>query len=420
MFERVSKLLRRPGASELKATPGAFTRSGPLSPELLLTLLVSQAADGNRRGYQLLLDAVWDELKDAGIPVPTDTPVSGPAFCMARRKITPSAMRHLLSEVNAEFEATHGVRHRFRGRRVFAVDGSKVSTQRDPRLWDAFGGPTGGHAPQALVTTLIDVVSKCPLDAVVAPSTGSENAALLELLAHLERGDVLVLDRNFPSYELLESLQDRGIDFVIRVKLSQSFNAIKTFLDSGGNDYRILLGSDAASRPVPALIPVRAVRQDTKNGEGMVLITSLPRRKFSRRDIVALYRMRWEVELMFRIEKSDNCGHKQFHAKTPEGVTQEVLAFLLYLALCRTFQAAAVKSHETPYAEVAERGTLLAVAASLTQLLIGTDESAMAARLEALLLRIARRRTRKRPGRSFPRRSFRPRPKWTAKGTRKK
>lgn len=418
MFDAVTALLRQHGATELKATPGAFTRGGPLSPELLLTLLLSQAADGGRRGYQLLLDAAWDELKRCGIPLPTEHPVSAAALCKARRKLSLPALRRLLLGVGEDFDATHGQDHRYLGRRVFAVDGSKINTQRAPALWSAFGGPEGGHCPQLLVTTLIDAVAKCPRDAIVAPYASSEDAGLQELLPHLKPGDILLLDRNYPSYALLQTLRERGIDFVIRVSVSGSFNAVRTFLSSGRDDCPILLGSDTApGTSVPALIPVRAVRRDRPDEEEpMVLLTSLPRRSFTRGEIVTLYGMRWEVEQMFRIEKSDAFGHHQFHAKSPEGVAQEVLAFLLYLALCRSLQAAAATVHEAPYHELAERGTLFAVSAALTHLLLSSEDDAVAIRLESLLTRIARRRTPKRPGRSFPRRSFRPRLRWGPSG----
>lgn len=419
MFEHVSTLLEERGASELKATPLAFTRKGALSPDLLLTLLLAQAADGGRRGYQLLLDAAWDELRSSGVPLPTENPVTASAFCQARSKIAPAAVQRLLLGVSDRFEEIHGREHRYKGRRVFAIDGQKTSTQRAPQLWGAFGGPEGGHCPQVLVTTLIDAVSKCPRDAVVAPYAGSEEAALRELLPHVSAGDILLLDRNYPSYELIETLRERRIDFVIRVPVTGSFNAIQTFLASGGEDHQILLGTDTAPRgSVPALLPVRAVRRDGKDGEPMVLLTSLPRRRFTRGQIVTLYAMRWEVELLFRVEKSDAFGHHQFHAKSPEGVAQEVFAFLLYAALCRSLQAAAVKEHDKPYAEVAERGLFFAVGGALTQLLLGTEENALAERLERLLLRVAHRKTPKRPGRSFPRRSFKPQPRWGPNGPR--
>ena len=296
--------------------------------------------EGGRRGYRHLLDQFWDDAKDHGIPLPCDQPVSAAAFCKARRKLKPMAVRSLQQRVIDEFEQTHGSHHRFKGRRVMAVDGAKVSLQRSPELIATFGVPHGGHCPQILLSTLFDVVAKMPIDATVSRYDGSENDDLVALLPHLKLGDILVLDRGYPSYKLIAKLLATGVDFVIRVPTRGSFKAIETFLQSGGDDYRIMLGSDISAhrRPVPPL-EVRAIRDEGKDGESQVFLTSLRRNNFTRGEILRLYRMRWEVELFFRLEKGDYIGHGQFHAKTPDGVRQEVFAFMLYVALTRHLMA---------------------------------------------------------------------------------
>jgi len=227
----ISDLISRSTAPELKHGPQHFTRGGPLTPELLITLLLYLVADGGRRGYALLLDSFWDKARDQNIPLPTDLPVSAAAFCKARRKLKPAALRSILHRVSDAFEHAHGPHHRFKGRRVFAVDGSKFSLQRSPDLWDAFGGPKCGHCPQILVTTLFDVVAKVPHDVSIAPFASSEPAQLRHLLDRLAPGDVLVLDRGYPSYDLIETLLEHRIDFVIRVPTTKGFKAIETFLD---------------------------------------------------------------------------------------------------------------------------------------------------------------------------------------------
>ena len=45
-------------------------------------------ADGNRRGYRHLLDAFWDECASHHVLLPTERPVSAPAFCQARSKLS--------------------------------------------------------------------------------------------------------------------------------------------------------------------------------------------------------------------------------------------------------------------------------------------------------------------------------------------
>lgn len=92
-----------------------------------------------------------------------------------------------------------------------------------------------------LVSTLFDVVAKVPRDIVAGPYASSERSHLLEMLDRLRRGDVLVLDRGYPSFEVICALTDRGIDFAVRVPSRCSFKGVDDFMQSGGTDYRILL-----------------------------------------------------------------------------------------------------------------------------------------------------------------------------------
>jgi hypothetical protein len=338
-------------------------------------------------------------------------------FSKARRKLKPAAIRELVHRVADAFEETHGDAHRFKGRRVFAVDGAKISTQRSKSLADEFGMPSGAYCPQIMISALFDVVAKVPCDVTIAPYRGSERSELLQLLHRVKPGEVVVLDRGYPSHEVIEKLLDAGIDFLMRVPARNSFKAVDTFLESGMSDCSVLLRSDPNAHPASAKpIELRAVRREGKNGEALVFLTSLRRREFTRNEILQLYQMRWEVELFYRLEKGDYLGHDQFHARTPEGVRQEVFAMMLYVALSRHLMATAAAEHDVPYDEISQKGAILATADYLTRLLTNCNESAAETMLARLLERIARRREPKRPNRSFPRRSFKPRPRWCATG----
>ena len=406
-----------PGASGFKLGPQSFTRSGPLCPELLITLLVYMVADGGRRGYRHLLAAFWDDAKAHGLHLPVEDPVSGAAFCNARRKLKAATVRVLLHDTAEAFERQHGASLRFHGRRVFAVDGSKIPVQRADELWRAFGGPSGGHTPQIMVTTLFDVIAKLPVDATVMPYASSEREQLDLLVGRLHSGDVLVLDRGFPSYEVIGALLARKLDFVMRVPAVGSFAAVEDFVRSGRAEGEVTLvpvAPGAARDSGPFVL--RAVRRDGLDGEPQVLLTSLPSTPFSHSEIFDLYRRRWEIELFFRLEKGDYIGHSQFHARHADGVRQEVFALLLFVALSRTLMAAAAEARAVPYDRISQKGAILAAAHRFTVLLLDSEPQRARHTLDALLRRIARCLDERRRSRSFPRRSFKPRSRWAASG----
>jgi len=410
----LAELLKSSADSGLKKKRGHFTRGGPIQPDLLVTLLLYLVADGGRRGYRHTLDAFWDEAKRSGLTLPTAEPVSAAAFCKARRKLKPQAIRGLLHDVAHQFERDHGKQHRFAGRRVLAIDSSKISVQRSPELFAEFGRATCSLTPQISVNVLFDVISKTPLDASIAPFSSDERDHVSLFLAHLRPGDVLVLDRGYPSYALLHQLKSLGIDFVVRVPTKNGFTGIAEFVKSGRLDQQLVLDGKKNQSEQP--LELRAIRSCDPQGHPWVLVTTLHRSEFSPTKIRELYARRWQIELFFRLEKGDYLGHHQFHARTPDGVRQELFGLLLFVALTRHLMASAARIHRVTYVEISQKGAILAVSRRLVDLLLEKHPVHARQLLADLLHRVQSRLDKPRPGRSFPRRSFRPRPRWNSDG----
>jgi Transposase DDE domain len=374
-------------------------------------------ANGSRGGYRHLLDGFWDEARSFGASLPTPEPVSAPAFCKARRKLPPEVTRTLLHRAADAFEQRFGSRLRWCGRRVFGVDGSRCNVRRSAELAERFTVPFGAHCPQILVTTLFDLVSKVPHDVVIAPYNSSEREQLVLLLDRVRPGDVVVLDRGYPSFEVLCILADAGIDFVMRVQLGSTFPAVERFVRSRDTDARISISS---SKDTPlkdrAPIEIRAIRIEQRGLGPTILLTSLKATEFGRRKIAALYHARWEIEEYYKLVKSDYLSQGQFHAKTEAGVRQEVHAVALFVAIARFFMAAAARQSKLPYDSLSPKSGALGLAAYTVRLLLGLDRRRAPLVLDQLLNRIVRTRDPKRPGRCCPRRSFRPYPKWGPRG----
>ena len=377
-------------------------------------------ADGGRRGYLQLLDAFWDEARTFGLPLPTDRPVSGAAYCKARRKLPPATIRVLIHRLADRFEQKF--RTTVRGaasRRFLAVDGTKVNLQRCPELAEVFGVPKGAYCPQALVSTLFDLSSRVPQDLVIGRTDAAEREQLVLLLDRLRPGDVLVLDRGYPSFELFRLLADAGIDFVVRVPGSNTFAAVGDFLAERRDDGRIVIHPPAGHAMSDAEpLELRAVRIAGPKGERTVILTSLRRSEFSRSRIAAVYRARWQIEEYYKVAKSDFLGPGQLHSRTAVGVQQELLSLALFVGMARSMMAAAAVRHQAPYEAMSAKSGVLCLAAYVVRLLLVCDEGAVQDLLDRILERIARNRNHARPGRSFPRRSLRPSRKWGPKGRR--
>ena len=373
-------------------------------------------ADGNRRGYRHLLDGFWDEARSHGLPLPTEEPVSAPSFCAARHKLGPDLLRHMLHEIAATSHETTFKSQRWHGRRVFAIDGTKINLQRGPELERAFGVPHDCYCPQVLVSVLLDVCAKAPVDVEIAPFASSERDHVLGMLPSLGRGDVLVLDRGYPSHEVFQALAEEGIDFLVRVPSARTFSAIDELREGGGDDRLFRFDPPSDSPPEWKPLTLRVVRQRAPDGTDTFFITTLRREEVSRAQIRQLYHMRWEAEEFYKLLKGPYIGQGQFRSKSADGVKQEIHALILYLAIARVLMATAADASGIEYDSLSQKSAVLGLAAYVTRIFLERDEELALRELRALLQRVVRNRDERRPGRFRPRVSFRPRLRWGPSG----
>lgn len=369
---------------------------------------------GRHVGYQHLLDEFWVDAKRAGVELPQATPVSAAAFTKARRKLKAEALRSLVLDAAGAFELELGHHHRFLGRRVFAIDGTWISTQRGWALLEEFDKSSKGHVPQLMATVLYDVVAKIPIDAVITTFSSNERTHAIELIEkHVRPGDIVLLDRGFPSRELIARLRELKVDFVVRVSTKSTFNCVKEFVHTRRLEGVVNLGTDDAR------FDVRIVRRQAIRGKKLdpfVLLTSLDAARFEAKSLFDLYRKRWEIELFFRLQKGSYLGHDQFHAKTPDGVRQEIYALFLFMILTRSAMATAAIEHGVPYERISQKRAIRAVVRELVMILRYSRLRDAHAVLERLFEQITRRLDPVRLPRSCPRQSFKPQLRWTPTG----
>jgi hypothetical protein len=365
-----------------------------------------------------MLEAFWGEARAFGLELPREKPVSAQAFSDARRKLPPEFVRSLLHRAADDFDARHGGAFRWHGRRLLAVDGQRRAVQPSDALRRHFGVPEGSHYPMAHVTTLFDVTSKLPLDAAVGPYGADERKQLLLVLDRAREGDVLVLDRGYPSFDVLAMLALRKLDFIVRVPASSTFRAVEEFLATGRDEgeIEIVPPSASAMRDMePLRVRIVVVRG---RAEPWVLLTSLPPEQFPRAAIEDGYARRWGVETLHAEFVSKHFEQGFFHAKWVGGVEQEIYAQALFIAITRHVMAAAARNDGCDYEEIAPKAAILGVGDHLTRLVLRQPTESAHAHLALLLERIAAARCRPRPGRSHPRRSFLPARRWGPAGRR--
>ena len=405
--------------------PGGFTRGGVLSPSLLVLLLLFMAADAGQHGYQSLLESFWDEAQRAGVELPCLRVPAAASFCNARRKLRPEALRATLRTLAKGLLARNAPR--WHGLRVFAIDASRFCVQRSPALWERCGAAHGAATPQVQVTTLFELFAEFPLDVDVGPYRSSERSQAATHLDCLSPGDLVVLDRGYPSFGFLRDLLRRGLHFAVRVPSSSTFPAVMRFVASSRNDAEIEVAPSSdfvQDHPGEAAEPLRlrVVRLRAPDRASTVILTTLARGQVTRRDIEFLYRRRWRIEEHYKLVKSDHFGQRQFHAKTFAGVAQEIYAQALLVIVTRSLAAAAAglpsDAARRPTTRVHIKAAVSAVGKHLVELMLHDDTDRLVDLVARLREQIRRRLQPLRPRRSCVRRSYKPSSKWHANGRR--
>lgn len=224
------------------------------------------------------------------------------------------------------------------GLSVFAVDGSAYDLPATDALRKAFdpgsglGHPGRGHYPQCLVSTVYDVFRRLPIARRVTPmAQANEREEAKALLPQIPPGGVLLFDRGYPSYDLIDHLlrHYRG-HWLFRCPARSTFPAVEAFVRSGRAEEMITLhfGKDQS-------LTLRAIRLASPDGTLSVLLTNLEGdARFTAEAIVALYFLRWGVETHYRDEKT-SMAVETFHSQTENGIRQELFAILVMAVIAR-------------------------------------------------------------------------------------
>jgi hypothetical protein len=247
-------------------------------------------------------------------------PVTASAYSQARYKLKHTAFIELNQAAVVETLYGDGDYQRFWGFRVLAVDGSKIVLPDNQAIREEFGtiawtsGKTAGiqgERPYAMASVLYDVLNRVALDATLGQAKAYEIDLAVEHLSHTRAGDLLTMDRNYPSYRLLAELDQHGRDFAVRCSAA-SFAEARRMLKGEGPDSQVITLTPCVGqmpsireRGLPFSLKVRLVRVLLSTGEYEVLVTSLlDDSRYPTEGFLELYHLRWGIETFYGLLKT--------------------------------------------------------------------------------------------------------------------
>ena len=268
-----------------------------------------------RNSVKSLQNAVSEALAWLGAGTATAS-----AYSQARYKLRHTAFIELNEKAVVATVYGDGGYRTFWGFRVLAVDGSKLILPDSEDVCEAFGtlaysngqdAEILGEQPYALASVLYDVLNRVALDAALGRADAYEVDLAVAHLAHTRPGDLLLMDRNYPSYRMLAEFFRHGRDFAVRCSAA-SFAQARRMLAGEGPDSQLATlepcaGQAAAIRALglPATIRVRFVRVRLATGGFEVLVTSLlDAAKHPAAGFLELYGLRWGLETFYGLLKT--------------------------------------------------------------------------------------------------------------------
>jgi hypothetical protein len=399
-------------------------RKRVINTMLLMLFIFRLVFSKNKQGYGTTIVELWAQCQQMGVSLPQAKPVAASAFCNARKKLDEVIFKTLNNRIIATYEQNQNA-YTWLGRRLFAVDGTKINLPRSLRQDDYELPSNNANYPQGLVSCLYQLKSQIPHDFDLASHMNER----LMALAHLEvlrPGDVVVYDRGYFSYAMLYTHQTAGVDVIFRLA-RRSGKSIDAFMDSNETEAIIIIEVDRARQQEvrkknPGIefrpIPLRLIKYVVDETTYTLGTTLLDKKAYKKSAFPDLYHARWGIEELYKISKQ-LIAIDEFHGQTERGVKQELFAHFVLLTLNRILTNhaeeglnAEIKSHaNAPHFQVNIKNALMTMARHLEALFLKQTRLTYET-LNTMIDALGFCRQKTRPGRKYPRTSMKPVGKW--------
>ena len=268
---------------------------------------------------------------------------SASSICEARKKFP----AELFLELNkALIEETPSQNNFWQGRRLFAIDGSKIVLPKGLEKYGFKPERKQSHYPMGRLSCLYEVGTQLIHD-ISLNSHCDERKAAISHFSTLSTDDVVIYDRGYFSFNLLAVHRQNKNDFVMRFSEKTGVRELEDFIQKNidkkssqstvkiapvGANTKRKLAKDFPSEKQEFLVRLIKYTYDTKP---YYLITSLVNKNdFPRKLFPDLYHSRWGVEETYKQLKV-YLLRKEFHSACLRTVCQEVYASALVANMSR-------------------------------------------------------------------------------------
>lgn len=312
-----------------------FTRNRKLTFSKMVLIML-------RKGVKSLQNSLNETQKILNNLIGEDlTTITKSAYTQARDKLNYKAFIELSNDIRDKFYKEYDYKT-YKGYRLLGVDGSLITLPNEDDIKKEFNTTSvvnqhkdkSKEIVQARVSVVYDLLNSVVIDAVLTNSKTHEiHISKNDHFKNLEKKDLVIFDRNYPSYEMFALLNKKhNVDYLMRIKTSTYKEYTKELFnkDSKVKDKIVTikpntkkLREEITSQNLPLEIQVRFVQVILPNGDVEVLATSiLDYNILKTSDFKELYFKRWRVETYYEILKN-RLSLENFTGKTALSIKQD-------------------------------------------------------------------------------------------------
>lgn len=243
------------------------------------------------------------------------------AFSKGRQRIKPEAFQELFLAVAERFYQKAET-NAWRGYHLFGIDGTRLNLPCTQELMDIYGAQTSQGAPQvqALVSCLYDLLNGMIVDTRFSRCQSSERDAAADMIQsfneELYGKPVFIMDRGYPSAELIDTIIRAGHKFVMRCPTE--------FLRSMDLSKRDNIIEHKFAK-LKEKVKIRVVKVALSSENTEYLVTNLFDSDLNEHDFSNLYHARWGIETKYNDIKN-KLEIENFTGYSPDAILQDFYA----------------------------------------------------------------------------------------------
>lgn len=258
----------------------------------------------------------------------------------------------------------------FNGRHLIAIDGTDVPIPTTKENIIIFGNASVKHAGEdvrdcamASASAAYDVLNRFILDSDITKYKSDERAYAIRHINHIEKilpdtsKKLYIMDRGYPSLELIIHLIEMGAEFAIRLP-KKTFKREQQSMKGNDETKDVIIDKSRINpyRGTPfaeklsniGSLKLRFTKIQLQDDTYEYILSNLNTDEFTNEDIKKIYGLRWRIEVLYNILKN-KMFLSNFSGTKPDVLKQDFYATIFLFNLISDLEQQQFEDEEIPY-----------------------------------------------------------------------